>query len=225
MAMAGIHSDTLVEYPPGCGPLQDLGFEIFPRLTTVVWPTSSAYATIADVWLVGTYTLFVLVLLPFCTSKPWPAKIRYTLCMAFVFALRTLLLLCTRYPKVPSAYQAYSDPPNLALAAVLVVLGVRTNQTDFMFSGHTTGWIVTALFLWHYRKPGTWYTLIAVFLWLFNLTGILLLIAVRLHYTSDVVVAVIVASLTFTCYHLALPSREETYAYRFLQWIEGSSQK
>jgi hypothetical protein len=221
MAMAGLRSDTIPEYPPECAPLVDTGFDIIPRLTTVVWPTLSAYATIADVWLVGTYVMFTLFFIPFCTTTPWTAKIRFTLCMAYIFSLRTLTLLCTRYPKVPGIHASYSDVPSIPLAAVLVVLGVRTTQTDYMFSGHTVGWLMTAMCLWHYRREGAQYTVAAIFLWLYNLTGILLLIAVRTHYTSDVLVACFISVLTFTCYHLALKDRHKTYAYKFLTWVDG----
>ena len=221
MAMAQLRSDSLAEYSNVCTPLQDLGFSWIPEARHLVWQTTTFYANIADVWIVVTYVLFTLVLVPFCTTTPWKCKTRFTWCLTFTFVLRTLTLLCTRYPKFPGVNAAYtlSSSAEYPWAAVLILLGVRTTQTDYMFSGHVVGWTLTALFYWRYKLTATGVgTVVGVVFWLFNVTGILLLIAVREHYTADVVVAAAVAGLTYHVYHLAL--MVDSKKGGFIQWID-----
>lgn len=216
--MSQLRSDSLPS--PVCGPLQDLGFDVIPSLQQqLTWSTTTYWATIADVWCFSTYFVFGVLLVPFCCKTPWLTKTRFTFCLAFVFALRALTLLCTRYPRIPGGPNDVYVTPNTALGAVLVLLGMRTTQTDFLFSGHTSGWILMALFFWHYHKPG--FAPVALLFWLSNVTGIVLLIAVRTHYTADVLVAVIVSCLTFTCYHLAV--EEKPWAYRCIRWLDTGS--
>lgn len=216
MAMAQLRSDAMGDVPGNL--LEDLGFDILPRLTTVVWETTTYYANLADVWAAVAYIAFGFILVPFCCQSPLVAKIRFTLCISYVYSMRAIVLLCTRYPKLPGLNEKYVTP-NVALGAVLVILGIRTTQTDFMFSGHSTVWTLTAIFFWHYRKPGDGYTVLACFYWAFNVTGMFLLIAVREHYTADVVVAVIISTLAANCYHLCVDARN-TYAYHVVRWID-----
>jgi hypothetical protein len=217
MAMSQLRSDSLPK--PTCGPLQDVGFDAIPSLHHLTWPTTTYWATIADVWCFVTYIVFGCLIVPFCCKTPWLAKTRFTFCLAFVFALRTLTLLCTRYPQIPGGTNDVYITPNTALGAVLVVLGVRTTQTDLLFSGHTAGWILMAHFFWHYHKPG--FAPLAVLFWLSNITGIILLIGVRTHYTADVLVGGIIAGLTFTCYHLAVDPAE-TWLHSAINWIDAA---
>jgi len=224
MAMAQLYSDGLTEYPPGCAPLHDLGFEILPIFQGISWPTTTYWGSLADVWAMTAYLIYGALALWACRTV-WKAKIRFSVCITYILALRTIVLLCTRYPKVPSTvHSAYADYPNVLASAILVLLGVRTTQTDYMFSGHTTAWIQTALFFWHYRKPGARYTVMAILFWLFNVTGIFLLIGVRAHYTADVVVSIIINVLTFTAFHLAVEP-ENMYAYRMLNWMDAPQKK
>ncbi len=221
MSMSALRSDALPEYPPGCGPLQDLGFDVIPSLHHLSWVTTTYWATIADVWCFSTYVLFAVAIVPFCCKTPWLTKTRFTFCLAFIFALRAITLLCTRYPRVPTSVNGLYITPNTALGAVLVILGVRTTQTDFLFSGHTTGWILMALFFWHYKKDThVGYAVLAALFWLSNITGIILLIGVRTHYTADVVVAIIITSLTFVCYHLAVEP-QKTLMHGLINWLDG----
>jgi hypothetical protein len=214
--MAALRLDAL---PDGL-PLYDTGFAVIPPLFHLTWVTTTYYATIADVWCMATYVLFAVLIVPFCCKTPWTTKTRFTFCLSFVFAVRTLVLLCTRYPQIAGGKNVPYLTPNTALGAVLVVLGVRTTQTDYLFSGHSCGWILTALFFWHYKRDHLGFALFAILFWLSNTVGIILLIGVRTHYTSDVVVAIFLSVLTFTVYHLAVSPRE-TYAYRFLKWVDS----
>jgi hypothetical protein len=243
--MAQLYSDGLQPAydppsPPGCpaaSPLDDLGFKILPEARHLVWPTTCFYATIADVWIAATYVTFAFILVPFLTDTPWTCKTRFTWCLTAVYALRAITLLCTRYPRFPGVNGPYVLPNgyDVPWGAILIILGVRTTQTDYMFSGHAVGWALTAMFFWHYRRRrsrSTVATVVAVVFWAFNVTGMFLLIAVREHYTADVVVGVVVATLVFNVYHLALATAPAVApnsttsvtsppaVARFVQWLE-----
>jgi hypothetical protein len=228
MAMVQLYSDSL-QPPYDLTPLDDLGFKLLPEARHLVWPTTCFYASIADVWIAATYVTFALVLVPFLTDTPWTCKTRFTWCLTAVYALRAITLLCTRYPRFPGVNAPYVLPAaDFPWGAILIILGVRTTQTDYMFSGHAAGWALTAMFFWHYRRPkSTAATAVAVVFWAFNVTGMFLLIAVREHYTADVAVAVTVAALVFQVYHLATapavaptPTTTTTALARFVQWLE-----
>jgi hypothetical protein len=223
MAMAQLYSDGLAEYPPGCAPLHDLGFEILPVFQGISWATTTYWGSLADVWAMAAYVIFTALVLWACRDV-WTTKIRFSVCITYILALRTIVLLCTRYPKVPSIHDAYADYPNVFLSAILVLVGVRTTQTDYMFSGHTTAWIQTALFFWHYRKPGNGYTALALLFWAFNVAGIFLLIGARTHYTADVVVSIIINVLTFTSFHLVVEP-ENMYTTRLIRWMDSPQEK
>jgi membrane-associated phospholipid phosphatase len=216
MAMAQLYSDSLQALP-----LEDLGFKLLPEARHLVWPTTCFYATIADVWIAVTYVVFVLVLVPFLTDTPWTCKTRFTWCLTAVYMLRAITLLCTRYPRFPGVNAPYVLPAaDMPWGAILVILGVRTTQTDYMFSGHTAGWALTAMFFWHYKRSKN--NVVAIVFWAFNVTGMFLLIAVREHYTADVVVALIVSVLVFNVYHLALAAATAPLSTiaRFIAWLE-----
>jgi len=224
MAMAQLYSDGLTEYAAVCTPLQDLGFAWIPEARHLVWQTTCFYANIADVWVAVTYVTFAAVLVPFLTATPWTCKTRFTWCLTALFALRTVTLLCTRYPRFPGVNGPYLPASaEIPFAAILILLGVRTTQTDYMFSGHVVGWTLTALFFWRHRRPNSVATtVVGVVFWLFNVTGMFLLVAVREHYTADVVVALALTTLVYTVQTAAVATTtaDTPYVVRLVKWLE-----
>lgn len=198
MALAQQYSDSLPEYPPECSPLQDLGFKILPWVQ-VHWDTQTWWENIADVWISASYGLFFVLLIFACRDSVLMLT-RFFWCLSYAFAIRTLIVLATRYPRVPFKSTPNYHADNIIWGALLILLGVRTTSTDMMFSAHTCGWVMTAWFIWHYSKT-LWVTLPYL---LFNVTGIILLLCVREHYTADVLVAIFLALLIPLVYHLLL---------------------
>ncbi len=198
MTMAQQYSDARPDYPEGCGPLQDLGFDVIPQLN-LRWLTNSDYSNIADIWIVTSYFLFFFVLVPLFLSDPVLVVTRFLWCMSYGFIVRAATVLSTRYPRLPFKSANY-HPSNVLWGSILIVLGVRTTATDMMFSAHTFGWFMTASFVSRYSNYSRWSWLY----WAFNLTGVILLLSVREHYTSDVVVGAVFSKLIFWVYHLAL---------------------
>lgn len=202
MSMAQQFSDALPNYAPGCGSLEDFGFNVVPELSSLIWwqqHSNGDYSNIADIWITASYVIFLFILVPFALRDPMLALTRFLWCMSYGFAFRTATVFVTRYPRLPFKGSNY-HPSNVLWGAILIVLGVRTTATDMMFSAHTFGWFMTASFVSRYSYYRWW----SWVYWLFNLTGVFLLISVREHYTSDVIVGAVVAKLVFWVYHLAL---------------------
>jgi len=218
MALCQIYSDTRP------GP-EDLGFNIlFPAAFHLSWRTETFFATMADIWLVGSYVLFYGLIVPFLSIDKKRLATRYTWCLCFIFFMRCLTLLATRYPQIPGGLNGLYNPDvNAFVGALLIVVGARATQTDYMFSGHTANWILLSMFFWHYRKAGGGYSLMSVLFWAYNLTGVFLLLAVRTHYTADVLVGGFMAGLVFNGYHLAggCSESEEMYVRRGVEWVES----
>ena len=103
----------------------------------------------------------------------------------------TRLEVLTRFPRLdPEA--PLSDYDNI----LVNMWGMA--QADFMFSGHAQTMTLCGLFVSYY----TFQHLYSQLLWLLVLGGYWAVIAARLHYSADVVVAVIIAWLVFFVFHL-----------------------
>jgi hypothetical protein len=210
--MCQLRSDSLT-------PLFDLGFAVIPPLTAIIWPSSSYFTNLSDIWLLGTIGIFILLVLPFCVKRPWLTTIRFAWCLAVLFALRALTLLATVYPLTPQANPPYLTP-NVALGAVLVLFGVRTTASDYMFSGHTALFILSATLFWQYRKRGPEWVALSLLYWVVCVTGIVLLIGVRMHYTGDVVMATIIALLVATLYYVVAVQKRDSWVHALVDWCE-----
>lgn len=200
MAMVQLYGDSLENYDPVCRPLKDLGFQIIPQLGLDWGAGSTNYSNIADVWIIISYVSFFLIT-SFLVPKPLLVITRFFWIMSINFFLRTLVIGVTRYPKLPFAVENYR-PGNLFIGALLVVVGARTTATDIMFSGHTLGFITTASFISRYMN----HQLFSILYWVFNIFGILALLTVREHYSADILMAIFIARLVFSNYHLFLDS-------------------
>jgi len=182
------------------------------------WTGSSFFNSAADPWLIGSVVFFVFVLLPFGCDEPWLRLfVRGLWLLTFVFILRTCTLLGTRYA-ILSVTPPYR-PPSIPGGAVLLTFGVHVTQSDLMFSGHTSLWVLMACFFWQHRRPALGWTLLALFYWAVTIGGILVLVATRRHYTDDMVVGATVAVFVAVLYQ-AVRKPESTYAWHAVRWLE-----
>lgn len=208
MAILQLYPDSLEDYPRECAPLKDLGFQIIPYLG-VNWSSGTDFNSLADIWVIISLITFFVVM-TFLLQYPQLILRRWFWIMSLIFVMRALLVVSTRYPRLP--YKAIDYHPSSWWAgALLIISGVRATATDMMFSGHTANWIISASFMSRYSHYG----LFSILFWIFNILGILSLIAVREHYTADILVAVFLAKFTFWAYHLFFDSLYMRY------WIDG----
>jgi hypothetical protein len=174
-----------IDYPASWV-LWDLGFVIIPR-DMPRWG--------ADVFL-GAVVVFALVrilLLPF--PDPQMTRLEVLTRFAWVWGTMWWLRACTvgltRFPRLdPEA--PLSDYDNI----LINMWGVA--QADFMFSGHAQTMTMCGLFVSYY----TFHHLYSQLMWLLVLAGYWAVLAARIHYSADVVVAITIATLMFFLFHL-----------------------
>ena len=200
MAMLQLYVDSLPDYP--MQPLQDVGFSIIPYI-------GDEYRIIADIMVLVAIVVF-LAMAPFFLVTPQLAVRRWFLLLGSLFLLRGLVLVGDRYPRVPYKFDKY-QPSNPIVGALAIMAGVHSTATDFMYSGHTVNFTLAASFVARY----TYYGVFSFFFSVYCVLGVLALIATREHYTTDVVVAFIIAKLAFWVYHLFLDAMYKRF------WVSG----
>ena len=101
MAMLQLYPDSLPDFPGENVTLPDTGFKIIPQL-------SDEYTHTADIWILVTIVVFLLML-TFTRIMDFPqlALRRWLILLAFLYMLRGLTIICTRYPRLPFAIEKY----------------------------------------------------------------------------------------------------------------------
>ena len=190
------YPDSLPEYPSVCQDLHDVGFKIIPYF-------GLDWKNLADIWIIA--SLGIAIITFFFLKRSQLIFRRFFITYGSVFLLRALTVFVTVYPRLPYETSANFHAPggNFLWGSLLILSGVRTTAKDMMFSGHTSGFILTASFVGRYCENRVF----SVLYWIFNILGAISLIAVREHYTADIVVAVIVTRFVFVNYHLWLDSQ------------------
>jgi hypothetical protein len=113
-----------------------------------------------------------------------------------MYYLRGFTVGLTRFPRLlPTGPIPHSD--GLGWALLSIVSGDHPSESDFMFSGHTATMTLMGLFVSYY----TFRHFFSHLYWLLVLGGYWAIIAARIHYTADVMVAIIVSILVFTLFH------------------------
>jgi len=152
------------------------------------------FSSAADIWvLVSVVGFFFWLGIDF--SHPEREFGRFFLCWGAIYFQRALAIGATRYPLLADA-EAYV-PENPILGAVLITFGVMKTYSDFMFSGHTATWVVTAFFVHRYAN----HRFLALVYVVFNCVGPFLLILVEEHYTADVIIGWLIGLWTVVIYH------------------------
>jgi len=113
-------------------------------------------------------------------------------------ALRSLTLVSTTYPD-PQPSCAHFDAPDGAYEFWVRTVFYNSVLTcgDLMFSGHTIIYTLTALSAQVYLT-----TVEKTICWILMSLGCISLVVVRLHYSSDVIIALYVTFSVFGFYHL-----------------------
>ena len=193
--LAQQYPDSQPSYPAECQTLSDLGFDIIPFI-----PLNN----LADIWIaVSLLTASLLFLFVFERSQL--IFRRFFICYGTMFIFRAFTVMSTIYPRLPfqiEGFVANGGVLGSMWGSMLILMGVRTTARDMMFSGHTVGFIMSALFVSRYTRS----SFFRVLYWIFNICGVLALIAVREHYSADVIVAIIITKYVFEAYHLWMDS-------------------
>jgi len=141
-------------------------------------------------------------------ERNWQLYIRrFLLIYAVLVNLRTITLLATFYPD-PSALckdakieQVYNPLHNSQVWSL-----IPFTCGDMMFSGHTSYFTLLSLLWWNYmNKP----KILPILFIALASSNVFLLVAARVHYTNDVLIALF---LSLGCWHL--------YHHNKWEWLE-----
>ena len=247
-----LYADSLPNYAQNCMQLQDFGFKVVPYLGDVFkWMNMTLWSSLSDIWVLVSVFIYVVlntlkypkkdkngkyVWIPLFYDRQLAFR-RFLLIQSIVYFLRALTIPDTRYPGLIHSPERYK-PTVWIWGAMLMMVGIRATGTDFMFSGHTALWVVTASMVSKYTN----YKWGAVVYWIFNALGIISLLSLEEHYLADIVVSIIISKLVFWAYHLFFdwPLDKETLAnnikekgavgfyarfYKNMLWLDGKRYK
>jgi len=195
-----------MRYPKNLPDLPDLGFEILPVLD---YQQTTIPNTLLLLALVGTLVRALF------HDKGATIIRRFLVVHGTTALLRCVCLAGTSYPDPNRLCVNYHPPSTTSLfwQETVVHRGFLTCG-DLMFSGHTLVYILIAL-LWHkyFTRPEK------VVVWILMIFAAISLVATRMHYTDDVLIAVYIAVTSWYLYHhFAEPSvRKKNF---IMDWLE-----
>lgn len=207
--------------------LQDQLFALLP----VVWPAPAVVET-----LLGVYVVVIFYLI-YGSSHRWTIAPRFCFIYGALNLTRAFTLSLTSMPD-PSPRCAVRLPlegrPHALLCGLRMLLPVGTVTCgDLMFSGHTVVFVLVTIF-WHryhatievgpatllLRSPRAWVQFGLRFaLWPVTLVAVTLIISSRLHYTVDVVIAVLITLLEVYTYYADLAAPTPTWLVRTVEGL------
>lgn len=195
MSLAQIWTDSQPRPDPATCRVSDTLFMIIPNLPRMTDGRFPAH--IADLWIGGQLAVFFVWLYLDAPNRQLWVR-RWVTLWTYAYGLRALIVGATHYlPPFFKDHAAYI-PENVLYGAILITLQLRASLADLMYSGHTVTWVMSALFVWRYSS-------VAVFAYLYAaaaVVGPILLIAVREHYSADVLVAAAFGGFIFAFFHL-----------------------
>lgn len=177
--------------------LPDLGYDIFPKI-------SSDYPNLLLIFCIGYFTF------RFCRRSNIQTLNRLFFCLNIIFTMRLATFTVTTYP--PSTLKCYGRNPGEPIQwnVVSVILSQKDNTCiDYMFSGHVC-YFLLLLFFEYELSP---YLLEKIGSTIFTIGCIATVTMGRIHYSSDVIVAIIIST---SCY-LNMIRIKKNYLLDFLE--------
>jgi len=195
-----------MRYPKEVPDLPDLGFELIPVMDRQDTTIPNALLLIA---LIGSVVRCLF------HDKGITVIRRFFVIHGLCALFRCVCMVATSYPDPNRLCSSYHPPATTYLfwRETFIHTGFLTCG-DLMFSGHTLAFFLVALtwqkYFTKYEKP---------FVWILMLFACSSLVATRMHYTDDVLIAAYVAVTAFWFYHYAAsPSVRKTIP--ILNWLE-----
>ncbi|KAJ2352539.1 hypothetical protein IWW50_006303 [Coemansia erecta] len=177
--------------------LDDIVLEHLPHVTQR-WVTDALVNSAALIMVLGGMLM----------ARGWPARAtflrRIAWMMAILYFLRSITISVTTLP--PSVHSCVPmvarNANDWARIVPMMISGQLSGCTDKVFSGHTAVLMISFLFWTRYARHWAFvaYSLVH------TVVGIASVLAVRLHYTVDVVIAIMLTYLVHKVYYLLLES-------------------
>lgn len=211
--------------------LSDRGFDLIPYWKA---PHAADYAVMSFVAL--TFIRFGLFTGPY--AMRWTIVRRWFICMGLLFLLRGMSIICTVLPNPDADCKSDVTPEvhkhkNIFVLAFGIAFGIRVTCADVLYSGHTVNFTLAALIWYDYarlcplwpEKRWGWFEKVPAnrmlaIVW--TLTGYIIIIATRFHYTVDVWIGFWMTYFVWSYYHEAIKVSpfHNGILMRFLTWQE-----
>jgi len=196
-----------MRYPKHLPDLPDLGFELLPIMDQQQTTIPNTLLLLA---LVGTGVRALF------HDKGATIIRRFLIIHGTTALLRCICLAGTSYPDPNRLCVNYHPPSTTALfwQETVVHRGFLTCG-DLMFSGHTLVYVLIAL-VWHkyFTRPEK------IIVWILMIFACFSLVATRMHYTDDVLIALYIAVTSFYLYHhLSEPHMRKKNS--IMAWLEN----
>jgi len=163
-------------------------------------------------------SIIFMIFLP----RPWNVIVirRALVVLGSLFFTRGLFIMMTT---VPSPLGLKCQPQIIKddyaiIRLFQLIAGTHSNCTDNVFSGHTST-VLTACYQIHFY---TRYNVLRVFAWLVSITAIIFVLITRLHYTLDILCAVVIASLMHYLFVIAAESNEKYFIVKAIKFIDNA---
>jgi len=195
-----------MRYPKVKYDLPDLGFQILPVMDRQETTIPNSMLLVA---LIGA------VLRCLFHDKGITIIRRFLFIHGTTALLRCICLVATSYPDPSRLCNGYTPPETQSLfwQQTVIHTGFLTCG-DLMFSGHTLVYILIAM-LWH-----KYFSLVEkLIMWAMMLFSCVSLVATRMHYTDDVLIAIYIAVTAFWFYHYAAQPHIRKNLY-IINWLE-----
>jgi len=196
--------------------LPDYGFDFAETFT----PFLVKYGAAPDIGQYVVAGLSVLWLIFGC-QQPFIVFRRFLMIHSFLFLCRACCLLGTQ---LPNPYQGYPNQEwgtNLFYEALLVNLRYKVTRTDVFYSGHTVSMTCFALMIEYYHSNTLIQRCLSTLVWIITLATLYMIIAVKFHYTIDVIIAFQLTIFTWKLYHMATESHLVRQSLPVIDFLEG----
>eukprot|EP00835_Amoeboradix_gromovi_P003584 NODE_243_length_13055_cov_0.283498.p5 type:complete len:297 gc:universal NODE_243_length_13055_cov_0.283498:9555-10445(+) len=162
-------------------------------------------------------SILFMVTLP----RPWNVIIirRAAVVLSTLFLTRGIFIVMTTIPS-PLGKACVPDiiKDEYAIVRVIqLIIGAHSNCTDNVFSGHTSTILTACMQIHFYCK----YNILRIISWMLSIAAILLVLISRLHYTVDVLCAVVIALLMHYLFVIAIDSDPRFAIVRFIKYLDG----
>ena len=186
-------------------PLHDRGFEVLPDLEKWRGWLPDLLLNSLIVW-----TVFWALLIPSQRRIKWQGIVtlrRFLWCLSVLYIFRMCSFMVTTLPSPAKNCMPKYVPVNdvedmqeyLSLMGKMVS-GTVTACTDNIYSGHTS--LIALLLMTCLVYSGRWWVKVIAFV--SAAITLASIVATRLHYTVDILIALFVASFVFAIYHFLL---------------------
>ena len=165
--------------------------------------------------------LWISVVFMITIPRPWNLIVirRALIVLGTLFFTRGVFIVMTTVPS-PLGKDCKPDiilDEYAVIRLVQLMSGAHSNCTDNIFSGHTST-VLTACMQIHFYSR---FNVLRVFSWMLSLCAITFVLISRLHYTVDVLCALVIGLLMHYMFVIGVASDPQYYIVKGIQYLDG----